>query len=110
MPLSERARVEVYLPDVRKSSYRNLLKALRREFCHTFGGATVLRRLDGDYLSKAGRQLRDRINLLYTDLPLALSEKRDLLSQYADYVKNAVADALEEEAILIAVAPIFHAT
>lgn len=39
MPLFERARVEVYLPDLPRSRYEDLLFALRQEFTHTFGAA-----------------------------------------------------------------------
>lgn len=110
MPLSEKARIEVYLPDVSKIAYRSLLRGLRREFSHTFGGATLVRGLDGHYLSNAGQEVRDHVNLLYTDIPVTLSGQLGLLGKYADYVRDAVASALEEEAILIAVLPVFHAT
>jgi hypothetical protein len=110
LPLSEKARIEVYLPDLRKIAYRRLLLNLNREFCHTFGGVTVISGLDGSYLSNAGQPIRDRINLLYTDIPVTLSGQFDLLCKYVDYVKEAVATALDEEAILIAVSPVFHAT
>ena len=55
MPLSERARVEVYLPDLPKQAYQDLLEALDREFAYTFGGATIIRGLDGSYLSRLVR-------------------------------------------------------
>jgi hypothetical protein len=54
LPLSEKARVEVYLPDLPKQAYQNLLEALEQEFTYTFGGATIIRGLDGSYLSQAG--------------------------------------------------------
>ena len=34
MPLSEKARVEVYLPDLPKQAYQNLLEALEQEFTY----------------------------------------------------------------------------
>ena len=72
MPLSERVRIEVYLPDLPKSSYSDLLDAFDREFTYTFGGCTIVRGLDGSYLSQAGHKIQDRVNVIYTDIPLSL--------------------------------------
>ena len=44
-----------------------------RRFTYAFGGCTVVRGLEGSYLSHAGANTPDRINLIYSDLPLALS-------------------------------------
>jgi hypothetical protein len=44
----------VYLPDLPKQAYQNLLEALEQEFTYTFGGATIIHGLDGSYLSQAG--------------------------------------------------------
>jgi hypothetical protein len=38
LPLLERARVEVYLPDLPRAAYYNLLDELTQEFTYTFGG------------------------------------------------------------------------
>ena len=51
MPLSEKARVEVYVPDLPSPAYQNLLDALEREFTYTFGGCTIGRGLHGSYLA-----------------------------------------------------------
>ena len=109
MPLSERARVEVYLPDLPRAAYQSLLNELTQEFTYTFGGCTIIHGLDGSYLSQAGLQIQDRINLIYTDTPYAFEENFDIVSAYADKLKAAVNTALEEEAILITVAKIYHA-
>jgi hypothetical protein len=50
LPLSEKARIEVYLPDLPKPAYEDLLESLDQEFTYTFGGCTIVRRLDGSYL------------------------------------------------------------
>ena len=110
MPLSEKARVEVYLPDLPKPAYQELLAALDREFTYTFGGCTIARGLEGSYLSQAGSMLQDRIALIYTDTPYAFKENFEIISAYADNLKEAVTRALEEEAILIAVLAVYHAT
>lgn len=109
MPLSERARVEVYLPDLPRAAYQDLLSALAQEFTYTFGGCTILRGLDGSYLSEAGMQIQDRINLIYTDTPYAFEENLEIVSTYAEKLQAAVHAALEEEAILIVVARVYHA-
>jgi hypothetical protein len=109
LPLSEKARVEVYLPDLLRAAYQDLLGALEQEFTYAFGGCTIIRGLDGSYLSQAGLQIRDRINLIYTDTPYAFEENFEIISTYADKLKAAAFAALEEEAVLVAVANIYHA-
>ena len=109
MPLLERARVEVYLPDLPRAAYHDLLDELTREFTYTFGGCTIIHGLDGSYLSEAGSPIQDRINLIYTDTPYAFTENFATLSAYADKLKVAVNTALDEEPVLIAVAAIYHA-
>ncbi len=52
MPLLEKARVEIYLPDLPKPAYENLLIALAQEFTYAFGGSTLIRGLEGSYLSQ----------------------------------------------------------
>ena len=108
MPLSERARVEVYLPDLPRAIYQNLLAALTREFTYAFGGCTIVGGLDGSYLSQAGVPIQDRINLIYTDTPNAFEDNFQIISNYADKLKRAVFAALEEDAILVAVMKIYH--
>ncbi len=109
MPLLERARVEAYLPDLPQDSYQNLLAALDLEFTHAFGGCTINRGLDGSYLSQAGVKTPDRINLIYTDLPLALSTNSESVARYAVGLKQIIFEALAEEAVLIVVKQVYHA-
>jgi hypothetical protein len=99
----------VYLPDLPRAAYQNLLNELTQEFTYTFGGCTIIRGLDGSYLSQAGLQIQDRINLIYTDTPYAFEDNLEIVSTYADKLKAAVNTALEEEAVLITVAKIYHA-
>jgi hypothetical protein len=109
LPLSEKARIEVYLPDVPRPASQDLLIALEREFTYTFGGCTTLRGLEGSYLSRLGLTIRDRINLVSTDTAFAFEENFDRLSLSADQLRDAVAEALEEEAILVVVWKVYHA-
>ena len=109
MPLSEKVRIEVYLPDVPRQAYLDLLERLEQEFTYTFGGCAVIQALVGSYLSEAGLPVQDRINLIYTDTPYAFAENFQTVSTYADKLKTAVAKALDEETVLITVATIYHA-
>ena len=108
MPLSEKVRIEVYLPDLPKQSYVDLLEAFDQEFTYTFGGCTVIRGLDGSYLSRAGLRMQDKVNVIYTDIPLALEREAKRISRYADNLSRAAYDALEEEAILVAAYEVYH--
>ncbi len=109
MPLLERARVEVYVPDLPAPHYRNLLLSFEEEFTYAFGGSTIVHGLDGSYLSHTGEKTPDRINLIYTDLPVALSTNFDKVARYADELQQAAFDALNEETVLVAVGQIYHA-
>ncbi len=109
MPLSEKARIEVYLPDAAGPAYAEFLAALVREFTFAFGGCTVVRGLDGNYLSRLGTVMRDRVNLLYADASFAFTANYATLSDYADALREAAMTALQEEAILVVIAQVFHA-
>jgi hypothetical protein len=108
LPLLERVRVEVYLPDLPSSQYQNLLRSLEEEFTYAFGGSSILRGLEGSYLSQLGERIPDRINLLYSDAPLALSSDFDTLASYLHELKRAATEALSEEAVLISVEQVYH--
>jgi len=109
LPLLERARVEVYVPDLPADAYRNLLLSFEDEFTYAFGGCTIVRGLDGSYLSHAGVKTPDRINLIYTDLPLALSTNFETAARYADELKQAAVEVLIEEIVLVTVTQVYHA-
>ena len=70
----------MYLPDVPRPEYQDLLAALQEEFTYAFGGCTTLRALEGHYLSRLGLIVRDRVNLVYTDTPFSLDNNFDLVS------------------------------
>jgi hypothetical protein len=109
LPLSEKVRVEVYIPDLPVQAYQDLLETLEQEFTHTFGGVTVIRGLRGSYLSRLGLTMRDRVDLIYSDIPLSLATDRELISRYGDYIREAASVALEEEAVLAVVQTVYHA-
>jgi hypothetical protein len=50
----------------------------------------------------------DEVNLLYADVPFGFATDFALLSDYADELRDAALRALDEEAILIVVYPVYH--
>ena len=108
MPLLERVRVEVYLPDPSLAEYDNLLRSIEAEFTYAFGGCTILRGLEGCYLSQFGHRIFDRINLVYSDVPLALSIEAATVAGYVGEVKRAATEALAEEVVLVTVSRVYH--
>ena len=108
MPLLERTRVEVYIPDLPSSEYQNLIRVLEAEFTYAFGGSSVLRGLDGSYLSTAGYYMTYRINLIYSDVPVALSTDFVSIATYVRELKRAAMEALWEEAVLVSVEQVYH--
>jgi hypothetical protein len=108
LPLSKKARVEIYLPDKPKPAYRRLQKAFENEFLQTFGGATVIKNIKGLYLSADGKTDTDKINLIYADTPFDFDKNFKALSKYTDDLREAALEASEEESILIIVHEIYH--
>lgn len=108
MPLSAKARVEVYLPDLPNAIYRDILQTFSREFTSAFGGCTIIKGLEGSYLSHQGQVISDRINLIYTDTPFNFEKNLKAISHYAESLRSAADEALEEEAILVTVIQVYH--
>jgi hypothetical protein len=109
LPLSKRARIEVYLPDnPKKPVYRRLQKAFEQEFLQTFGGATIIRDIKGLYLSSSGKTDADKIDLIYADTPFDFDKHFKALSTYTDQLRESALEASEEESILIVVHEIYH--
>lgn len=107
MPVSERARIEVYLVTRTTAGYRRLRAAVENEFINTFGGCTVIRGAKGQYLSDFGKIDTDDINVIYADTPFH-AEDFDALSTYTDSLKTTLLEATSEESILIVIHKIFH--
>lgn len=108
MPLSEKARIEVYVPDLPAPAYQNLLNTLEMEFTYTFGGCTIIRGLHGSYLSESGFPLEDRINLIYTDTSIRFEANLSALSRFSDELRTAAFEALQEEAVLVVASKVYH--
>jgi hypothetical protein len=109
LPLSEKARIEVYVPDREQPNYQNLLDAFAAEFNEAFGGCTVQRGFEGRYLSDDNEKIVESMNVVYTDLPLELSKYLVEISEYLEEVKKAAHEILNEESILVTVRTVYHA-
>jgi hypothetical protein len=88
LPLFERTRVEIYLPDLPSPEYKNLLRLFEEELTYAFGGASIVRGLEGRYLTRSGELVPDRINLLYSDASLALSTNFSSVEAYVRGTKR----------------------
>ena len=109
MLLSEKVRVEIFIPDLPDPAYSRLLPELEAELSYTFGGCTVLS-ASGHFQSEAGLILPDKIAIVFTDVALDINRDRLRIGQYVDWVAAAISNALpQEEAILIVVHAIYHA-
>jgi hypothetical protein len=109
LPLSEKVRIEVFIPDVPDPTYGRVLEELGNELSFAFGGCTVVS-TNGKYRSTAGAILPDKINLLFSDTPFLWDRDRLIIEQYAERIRSAVQRALaREESILAAFYPVYHA-
>jgi hypothetical protein len=106
--LLKRARIEAYLPDKNGKVYRRLRRAVEAEFLFTFGGCTVIKDIKGLYLHSGEKPEKDRITLVYADMPFALDKQLKAVSNYADAVREAATEALPEQSILVAVHEVYH--
>jgi hypothetical protein len=105
LPLLKRARIEIYLPEIKNG---RLQKAFEQEFLQTFGGCTVIENIKGLYLSLNGKTDEDKINLVYADTPFDFEKNFTALSKYTDELREAALEATEEESVLIVVHGIYH--
>jgi hypothetical protein len=108
MPLSKRARIEIYLPTKNEQRYELLKRACELEFVRMFSGCTVIRGAKGLYLNSDGDEETDTIDVIYADTPFELEEDNAKLSKYTDEQKSAVLTATNEEDILVVIHEIYH--
>ncbi len=108
MPLSERVRIEIFIPDPPDVSYRVLRQEIASELSYAFGGCTEISAA-GKYCSPQGRIVSDNIRILFSDAPIQFERDQVTLSQYVDWVKHAAQQSLEnEDEVLISVYPVCH--
>ena len=109
MPLLEKVRVEVFIPDLPDPVYARLLDELGDELSYTFGGCSMVSAA-GKYRSHSGAILPDQITILFTDTPFDWLLDQRIIQEYGARLQAAVRRALpSEEAILICVFPVSHA-
>ena len=106
--LSKRTRIDVYVPEKKNKVYRRLRKAIESEFLFTFGGCTVIEGIRGLYLRSGEKPEEDRVSRIYADMPFAVDEHLRAVSDYADAIREAAAEALPEQSILVTVQEVYH--
>lgn len=106
--LSKRTRIDVYVPEKRSKVYGRLKKAIEKEFLYTFGGCTVIEGIRGLYLRSGEKPEEDRITRIYADMPFGIHEHLEAVSEYADAIREAAAEALPEQSILVTVEEVYH--
>jgi hypothetical protein len=108
LPLFERVRIEVFIPDLPDPTYSRILEEFGDELSYAFGGCTVTPS-SGKYHSASGLILPDKINILFTDTPFEWEEDREALTRYAEELRDVIQRALEgEEAILVSIHRVYH--
>jgi hypothetical protein len=108
LPLSEKVRIEIFIPDLPDPIYGRILEELGNELAYAFGGSTVIR-AEGKYHSSDRSILPDKVNLLFSDTPFVWSRDKLTIELYAQRLRLVVQRALTtEESILVLVYPVFH--
>ena len=108
MPLSRRARIEVYLPVENTGAYRRLRSAIETELLSTFGGCTIIRGAKGLYLSAGGKLDSDDIDLVYADTPFEFVQNAETIANYTDELRKFILEATTEESVLVVVHELYH--
>ena len=108
LPLSKRARIEIYIPERETSDYALLENVFEQEFLHTFGGCTVIRNIKGMYAGSEGGTKVEPVNVVYSDTPFDFDEHFNEIEHYTEELRKAALEASEEESILVVVNAIYH--
>ena len=109
MPLFEKVRVEIFIPDLPDPAYARVLDELGDELSYAFEGCSIISAA-GKYRSFEGSILPDQITILFTDTPFRWELDQSIVQEYAARLQTSVRRALpNEEAILISVFPVSHA-
>jgi hypothetical protein len=109
LPLSEKVRIEIFIPDLLDPVYGGILEELGNELTYAFGGCSVIG-TSGKYRSSVGLIFPDKVQLLFSDTSFLWVRDRLLIELYADRMRTVVKRALSrEEAILVVVYPVSHA-
>jgi hypothetical protein len=85
LPLSEKVRIEIFIPDLPDPAYSRILDVLGNELSYAFGGCTVVMG-SGKYRSADGVILPDKVNVLFSDTPFLWERDRLIVEQYAERI------------------------
>jgi len=108
LPLFEKVRIELFIPDLPDPIYARLLEEFGNELSYAFGGCTAIS-TQGKYRSTAGSILPDNVTLLFTDTPFQWNKDRLLIERYTRSLQRVVGQVLSnEEAISISAHPVYH--
>jgi hypothetical protein len=108
LPLSEKVRIEIFIPDLSDPVYGNILDELGNELRYALGGCTFLS-TRGKYRSSRGLIVPDKVHLLFSDTAFQWIRDRALIEGYADRMQTVVKRALSrEESILVVAYPVSH--
>jgi len=109
LPLSEKVRIEIFIPDLPDPIYGNILEQLGNELTYAYGGSTIIA-TNGKYRSSDGLIFPDKVNLLFSDTPFLWERDRLLVELYAERIRSVVKRALaQEETVLLVAYPVYHA-
>ena len=110
MPLSEKVRIEIFIPDLPDPAYVSILEELGNELTYAFGGCTLIA-TSGKYRSSDRLIFPDKVQLPFSDTPFFWTPDRLLVELYAERIRSVVKRALSrEESILVVAYPVYHAT
>jgi hypothetical protein len=109
LPLSEKAKITVYIPDQPEEEHLRLLTLLQVEFTNTFGGSTISRNLEGSYKAINGDDVVESINVIYTYTPFRIQLYFREVEDYVSQLRQVFLDALGEEVVLVVVETAFFA-
>jgi hypothetical protein len=87
LPLSEKVRIEIFIPDLPDPVYSSILEELGNELTYAYGGCTVLA-TNGKYRSLDGLILPDQIPILFSDTPFLCD--RLIVELYTERIRTVV--------------------
>ena len=109
MPLSEKVRIEIFIPDLPGPIYGSILEELGNELTFAYGGCTSIS-TSGKFRLSNGVILPDKVNLLFSDTPFLWERDRLVVEYHAERIRRVVRRALvQEESVMVAAYPVYHA-
>jgi len=108
LPLSEKVRIETFIPGLPDRICSGILENLGNELAAAFGGSTVISSV-GKYRTIEGMLLPDKINILFSATPFHWKRDRLIIEQYSERRRLSGKRSLqEEESILGSIYPVYH--